>query len=339
MKKASILLGMFLLGSTAMWGFDLESTKTAAEAGDAEAQVRLGRCYLRGESVEKNRDQAMIWFRKAVEQGNATGQYCLGWTIMYEKKDGTVTIKNDPEGFSLLKKAAEAGNLDAMDRMGLVYTMGVPGKIDNDEALKWYLKAAEAGDVSAMVHCGDLYINNVLHERTAPKEPERAIDWYKKAAGQGSAKAALELGKLYSNGKDVKQDGPAAVKWLEQAAACSSDDEKTWTTRARTTLAEMYEKGSGVACDEAAAARWYRESAMHGDWDGMYHFAQRCETGRGVSQDTVEAYAWYSLAVRFGYKHALVPRAELEEKMSVFDLTKAKVRETQLRTELPSPSK
>ncbi len=40
-----------------------------AERGDAEAAMTLAECYMKGEGVEKNEEEALAWFRKAAEQG------------------------------------------------------------------------------------------------------------------------------------------------------------------------------------------------------------------------------------------------------------------------------
>lgn len=42
------------------------------EAGrsDAEAAMKLAECYMKGEGMEKNEEEALAWFRKAAEQGD-----------------------------------------------------------------------------------------------------------------------------------------------------------------------------------------------------------------------------------------------------------------------------
>jgi TPR repeat protein len=50
-----------------------------AEAGDAEAQVKVGIAYGNGEGVAKNIHQAVYWYRKSAENGNRYGQYNLGY--------------------------------------------------------------------------------------------------------------------------------------------------------------------------------------------------------------------------------------------------------------------
>lgn len=47
-----------------------EKTKSEAESGDAEAQYNLGLMYDKGNGVEQGYSEAVLWFRKAAEQGN-----------------------------------------------------------------------------------------------------------------------------------------------------------------------------------------------------------------------------------------------------------------------------
>ena len=44
--------------------------RKAAEQGDAEAQYKLGGCYLDGEGVARDKTEALKWWRKAAEQGH-----------------------------------------------------------------------------------------------------------------------------------------------------------------------------------------------------------------------------------------------------------------------------
>ena len=43
----------------------------AAEQGDADAQYNLGRAYWLGDGIPMNKPLAVYWYRKAAEQGNA----------------------------------------------------------------------------------------------------------------------------------------------------------------------------------------------------------------------------------------------------------------------------
>jgi hypothetical protein len=67
-------------------GVRAQALRRAAEAGNAGAQVNLGRMYQLGDGMPKDGRQAAQWYRNAAEQGNAMGQNNLG--VMYESGDG-----------------------------------------------------------------------------------------------------------------------------------------------------------------------------------------------------------------------------------------------------------
>jgi len=52
--------------------------RKAAEQGDASAQYNLGLMYEHGQGVPQNYAEAVKWYRKAAEQGNAMAQWALG---------------------------------------------------------------------------------------------------------------------------------------------------------------------------------------------------------------------------------------------------------------------
>ncbi len=53
----------------------IEDLISAAESGDAEAQLSLGYCYDTGDGVKKSYKKAVFWYTKAAEQGNVDAQY------------------------------------------------------------------------------------------------------------------------------------------------------------------------------------------------------------------------------------------------------------------------
>ena len=81
--------------------------KKAAELGDANAAICLGSCYEDGEGVEKNYEEAVKWYKKAVEldNTNANAATVLGLCCYIEK--------NYSEAIKWLEKAVELGNTDA----------------------------------------------------------------------------------------------------------------------------------------------------------------------------------------------------------------------------------
>ena len=50
----------------------------ARDYGHPEAQFEVARCYQNGTGVEKNEENAVVWYKKAAEQGDAEAQCALG---------------------------------------------------------------------------------------------------------------------------------------------------------------------------------------------------------------------------------------------------------------------
>ncbi len=86
-----------------------------AMAGNADAQLRLGQMYFRGEGVPKDAAKAVEWFQKAAAQGNAGAQYVIG--LMYGRGEGV--SKDFVLAYAWLNLAA-AGNEHATEGRSIV---------------------------------------------------------------------------------------------------------------------------------------------------------------------------------------------------------------------------
>ena len=92
--------------------------------------------------------EAVKWYRKAAEEGNADAQAALGNCYL----DGTGVEKEETKAVRLFRKAAEQGHPEAQYQIGECYYEGFNDwgvEVDESEAVKWYLKAAEQGHVAA----------------------------------------------------------------------------------------------------------------------------------------------------------------------------------------------
>jgi TPR repeat protein len=70
MRKLTILFaGAVLFNITNASAQDVTAIRNAAEQGNATAQFDLGMMYENGRGVPRDDAQAVVWFRKAAEQG------------------------------------------------------------------------------------------------------------------------------------------------------------------------------------------------------------------------------------------------------------------------------
>ncbi|HEY6084386.1 MAG TPA: tetratricopeptide repeat protein [Nitrospira sp.] len=122
--------------------------------------------------------------------------------------DHTATVKE-------IQKAAEHGNADARNRLGMLYSDGVGVPQNYVQAKQWFEKAAEQGHAGAQVNLGTLY----LLERGAPQSDQMALSYFRRAADQGDALAFAKLGLMYAQGRGVPQDYIQAHMWYNLAAA------------------------------------------------------------------------------------------------------------------------
>lgn len=98
----------------------------AANKGYAGAYIELGNCYLRGIGVEKNYEEAMNYFEKAVAAGKIGG--LLGMAYSYKK------MKNYKKSKEYYQKAIDADLIDGYNGLAYLYAMGNGVKQDFNEA-------------------------------------------------------------------------------------------------------------------------------------------------------------------------------------------------------------
>ncbi|OWW20901.1 hypothetical protein AYR66_16910 [Noviherbaspirillum denitrificans] len=106
-----------------------------AEKGYAPSQVWLATLMDQAQQDE----DAVKWFQKAAEQGNAAGEYGLG--LMYGKGEG---VKQDnAKALEYITRAAEKDHIDAVTALVGIYTKGGLGVEPNAEKGEfWTAKAA-----------------------------------------------------------------------------------------------------------------------------------------------------------------------------------------------------
>ncbi len=138
----------------------VELFKKSADLGYAKAQSRYAYALDKGKGVDKDIDQAKIWYEKAAIQGSESSQFRLG--NIY-RKDGDYK-----PALKWLQKAANAGNAAAQNNVGYMYKKGMAtGWGDPDEALKWYTMAAEGGN-----KVGQYNVCLILYRKGAHKYTE-----------------------------------------------------------------------------------------------------------------------------------------------------------------------
>ena len=97
--------------------------RKAAEQGYANAQESLGVCYFFGWGVTRDRTQAIAWYRKAAEQGYAEAQYELGVCYFF----GWGVMQNESEALYWYHKAAAQNHAYAKEWVQCLENEGYSG--------------------------------------------------------------------------------------------------------------------------------------------------------------------------------------------------------------------
>ncbi|WP_072934762.1 dynamin family protein [Schwartzia succinivorans] len=327
--------------------------RKAAEVGNADAMASLGYAYDYGVGVEKDKAEALKRYKEAIKAGcndatvkkrikeiesaqsSASGfqniyqaestnkNSSLSAEEMYRKAEQYYQRHSFAEAVKWYRKAAEAGNADAMYHLGYAYEYGSGVKKDKIEAEKWYKKAAGAGSEFAKRRIKGI-----------------ELEIYSKATEAGNADAMANRGYVYDYGVGVEKDKAEALKWYKEAikAGCNDATVKKRIKEIESAQssasgfqniyqAESTNKNSSLSAEEmyrkaeqyyqmhsfAEAVKWYRRAAEAGNKYAMYDLGYAYEIGRGVKKDENEAVKWYKKSAGAGYRKAK-QRIEVVEK-------------------------
>ena len=120
---------------------EASATLQAAQAGNAEAQYRLGKSMLYDNTQGKQgAADAVSWLRRAADNGHTGAMVQLG--KLY--RTGLGVLQNFENSMSWLRKAAENGDAEGMLELGRMYRTGTGVKQDLVEAYVWFNRAAAA---------------------------------------------------------------------------------------------------------------------------------------------------------------------------------------------------
>ena len=167
--------------------------RKAADQGDAEALLRLGSMFEEGRGVQRSDLKASEWYRRAADQGDAEAQLRLSRML----SQGRGADMSEEDAAALARKAAEQGLATAQFCFGEMLSQGKGVARSYKDAVYWWKRAADQGDVDAQCALGWMLANGTGTERS----DESAIGWWKRAADQGDARAEFNLGYMIYSGR------------------------------------------------------------------------------------------------------------------------------------------
>lgn len=215
-------------------------------------------------------------------------EYVLGLAFY----NGEGQEKNIGEAIKHFEIAANAGNLEAMNKLGVAYANEEEYR-DIELAIRWFAKASTLGFSRSTLNLGKLF----SYEKYGQVDGEKAIAFFKQALSQGNKEAASMLGDAYYYGELVPTDYSIAYEYYYKAA-------EDGDARDKNNIAFMLEYGKGVDVDLPKALEYYKSAAEGGYAPAMYAVGRFFYEGTGVDIDYVEAFKWYLKAADNEYPYS-----------------------------------
>lgn len=113
-----------------------------------------------------------------------------------------------------LAAAAAAGNVDAMNDLGIIYSIGGIVPRDYSKAFYWYQKAIDGGSSNAMNNLATMYLYGV----GMPRDYANAFRWFQRSAEHGNPHAMYSAAAMADIGLGTSRN-PAFARSMYRKAA------------------------------------------------------------------------------------------------------------------------
>lgn len=221
-----------------------------ADEGDATAYYYLGKMYSQGLGVEQDDQKAIDFYQKAEGSYNIDATYELADILLKDAKD-----KDDPKfetGLRYLKRAAYAGQPNALYQLGNLYEKGEYVDQDYKSAFGFYLMGSLKGDAQSQYKLSTLYLSGL----GTPQDFENGLKWISRSARQGYVLGQQKLASLRLT-EPALRNIPEAYAWYSIIAAYNAEDEVGQEARERRNeLAKKIKKKDVLIAKQRNAREW-----------------------------------------------------------------------------------
>ena len=125
-----------------------------------------------------------------------------------------VTTSLQVTTLDLLVAAADAGDAEAMNSLGVLYFMGTQVPRDYATALLWLQKAIDGGSSNAMSNLATMYLLGT----GVPRDPVNAFQWFGRSAARGNVQSMYTAAVMADEGLGTPRDAALARTLYREAA-------------------------------------------------------------------------------------------------------------------------
>ncbi len=226
-------------------------------------------------------------YLKAANAGDSNAMNMLG--IMY--RDGQGCVKNPNRAYGWFKKAYEAGNANGICNYGYCYYTGIYVSVDDMEAVRLFKEAAAAGDALAYGLLGECYYFGY----GTTQDYVTAFKYLKKAYENENYNQANLFGDCYLSALGTSRDYELAIAAYKAYISAVGENGGV-----ENNIGYAYEQLG----NELAAFRAYQRAADAGNGMGMANLGRCHFIGYGTEISKNKARKYWEKAVEYGYTEA-----------------------------------
>ncbi len=219
-------------------------------------------------------------FARATDNGSRylAGVIGICLTSLWMAAFGCVTAAGAQETPTVAAPAdasADATTIDALLRLGDLYSGGGAVDVDLPKAFAYYKRAAAAGSAAGKLRMAEM----LAHGEGTEKDVDAALALIRDVAKDASDPHALMLlGDLYARGDVIQADGAKAAAAYERAYGLGALD-------ALLSLGDLYSSGTAIAVDPPRAFRYYKQAADAGSATARLEVGYMLVSGFGTPRD------------------------------------------------------
>jgi len=189
---------------------------TLGAAGNVHAEPSAAANAMFNAGVEAYRAGDITAAVDSWSQAAKGGHAMAGYLVARLYEQGRGVPQSDGTAFHYYLMAAQGGNAQAADKVGLVYRNGntvVGVKRDYQKAFKMFEVGALAAWPDAQYHLADMYRRGL----GVPIQRSESLRWLLLAAEKRHVLSLLELARVYFDGEGVHQDRVTGWSFLDLA--------------------------------------------------------------------------------------------------------------------------
>jgi TPR repeat protein len=212
----------------------------------------------------------------------------------------------------ILEESVKHGDMDAQNKLGVMYKTGKGIKKDYTKAIVLYELSAKQGNPHAQFNLGSMY----YYGNGVKVNYGTAFKYYKMSADNGYIRAQYKVGMMYRYGRGVAPEDSKAIKWLIKSV-------NQGNVKACHSLGTMYYFGHGDITDYSnvsleeqiihkysvnkiaqykIAHYYFLQSAKYGDTRSQVCLGIMYLHGKGVFKNKNTAREWFKKSAKLGDK-------------------------------------